>query len=150
MRGLRIVPVTRDDAHGFVAMWHRHHAPVTVEVFRLGVATEDGVLRGVAIVGRPVAESFCDGTTLEVNRTATDGTPNTNSALYAASWRAARALGWSRLITYTQAGESGSSLRGAGWRMIAERKARRGWDCPARPREDRGVDGIPRSLWEPA
>ena len=66
----------------------------------------------------------------------------------AAAWRAAKALGYRRLITYTQAGETGASLRGAGWRVIAERPARTGWDTPTRRRLPRGVDGIQRTLWE--
>lgn len=103
---------------------------------------------GVAIVGRPVPVAYQDGLTLEVNRTITDGYPNANSMLYGACARAAFALGYRRLITYTQAGESGASLRGAGWRIIAERPARKGWDSPSRPREDHGVDEIARTLWE--
>ncbi|MFI9423413.1 XF1762 family protein [Streptomyces achromogenes] len=101
--------------------WHRHHAPPAGQVFAVGAADEDGTLRAVAIVGRPVARHFDDGTTLEVTRTASDGVRNANSLLYAASWRAAKALGYRRLITYTQDGESGASLRGAGWRLIAAR-----------------------------
>lgn len=145
---LRIVPVTFRDACGFVEMHHRHHQPPAGAVFSLGVADDDDVLRGVAMVGRPVARHYDDGLTLEVNRTATDGTPNANSCLYGAAWRAARALGYARLITYTQAGESGASLRAAGWQVIAARPARAGWTAPSRPRESRGVDGIPRTLWE--
>lgn len=102
------------------------------------------------MVGRPVARHFDDGMTLEVNRTATDGTPNANSMLYGAAWRAAKALGYCRLITYTMEGESGSSMRAAGWRVVASRPARVGWTRPSRPREDRGVDGIARTLWEAA
>jgi hypothetical protein len=145
---LRIVPVRFEDACGFVATWHRHHQPPVGHRFSIGVATPDGVLRGVAMIGRPVARSYDDGLTLEVNRTATDGTPNANSALYGAAWRATKALGYSRLITYTQDGESGASLRGAGWRTVAQRPARPGWTTPSRPREDRGVDHMPRTLWE--
>ena len=145
---LRIVPVKFEVACGFVATWHRHHQPPIGHKFSVGVVTPDDVLRGVAIVGRPVARSYDDGSTLEVNRSATDGTPNANSALYGAAWRAAKALGYRRLVTYTQDGESGSSLRAAGWRVIAERPARPGWSVPSRPRDDRGVDYIPRTLWE--
>jgi hypothetical protein len=86
--------------------------------------------------------------TLEVNRTATDGTPNANSLLYGAAWRATKAMGYRRLITYTQAGESGASLRAAGWKIVAELPPRRGWATPSRPRDDKGVDGVPRMLWE--
>ena len=145
---LRIVPITFEDACGFVAMWHRHHQPPVGHKFSIGVVDPDDRLVGVAMVGRPVARSFDDGLTLEVNRTATDGTPNANSALYGAAWRAAKALGYRRLITYTQASESGASLRGAGWRVVAERPARPGWNMPSRPRDDRGVDRMPRTLWE--
>jgi len=147
---LRIVPVTLKDACAFVATWHRHHQPPGGHKFSIGVVTLDDVLRGVAIVGRPVARSYDDGMTLEVNRTATDGTSNANSALYGAAWRATKALGYRRLITYTQAGESGASLRGAGWRVLAERPPTPGWSRPSRPRTDRGVDFIPRTLWEAA
>jgi len=147
---LRVVPVSFRDACGFVVMWHRHHgAPVGCK-FCLGVADDDDVLRGVAITGRPVARMLQDGMTLEVTRTATDGTANANSMLYGACWRAARALGYRRLVTYTQAGEEGGSLRAAGWRVVAERRARPGWNMPSRPRELRGTEGIPRTLWEAA
>lgn len=76
---LRIVPVSFRDACGYVEMWHRHHGPPRGMKFALGVADQDDVLRGVAIIGRPVARAYQDGLTLEVNRTATDGTRNANS-----------------------------------------------------------------------
>lgn len=145
---LHLVPVSFRDACSFVALHHRHHqAPVGCK-FVVGVADEDGVLRGVLIAGRPVARRLDNGMTLEVTRSATDGMPNANSMLYGAARRACWALGFRRLITYTQAGESGASLRAAGWRVIAERPPRPGWDRPSRPREDRGTDGIARTLWE--
>jgi hypothetical protein len=145
---LRVVPVSFADACGFVEMWHRHHRPPVGHKFSIGVADDNDVLHGVAIVGRPVARKLQDGLTLEVNRTATDGTPNANSMLYGAAWRAAKALGYRRLITYTQYAETGSSLRAAGWRVIAERPANNGWDTPSRPRHDKHPVGIPRTLWE--
>lgn len=144
---LVIVPVTFAQAREYVAEHHRHHKPPPGHKFSVGVA-RDGVLVGVAIVGRPVARMFDDGTTLEVTRTATDGTANANSALYGAAWRAARALGYRRLVTYNQAGESGASLRGAGWRVIAQRPPRRGWNCASRPRALTGAENTPRTLWE--
>lgn len=147
MGDLRVVPVDWRTASAFVETWHRHHKPPAGHKYSLGVADGD-VLVGVAIVGRPVARSFDDGLTLEVNRTATDGARNVNSMLYGAAWRAAKALGYRRLITYTQDGESGASLRAAGYRIVAERPARSGWDTPSRPREDQGVDHLPRTLWE--
>jgi hypothetical protein len=145
---LEIVPVSFRDACEFVAAHHRHHRPPVGHKFSVGVAHE-GLLVGVAIVGRPVSRVIqAGGDTLEVLRSATDGTSNANSALYGASWRAAKALGYSRLITYTQEGESGSSLRAAGYTVIGSRPPRKGWDSPSRPREARGTDNVARTLWE--
>lgn len=145
---LRLVPVRSRQAKDFVRLWHRHHPPPAGQIFSVGAADETGTLRAVAIVGRPVARPLDDGATLEVTRTATDGTPNANSLLYGASWRAAKALGYQRLITFTQEGESGASLRGAGWHLIARRPPRAGWHTPSRPRAGHGNDLVARFLWE--
>lgn len=147
---LQLCPVTLSEAQDFVALHHRHHEPPVGHKFSIGVADDDRLV-GIAIVGRPIARHYDDGRTLEVCRTCTDGTPqarNANSMLYGAAWRAAKALGYTRLITYTQDGESGASLRAAGWRVVAERRPRGGWDMPSRPRIDRGTGQIARTLWE--
>lgn len=144
---LRIVPVSFRDAADFVEAWHRHNKPPLSHKFSIGAADGDKLV-GVAIIGRPVARSYDDGLTLEVTRTATDGTRNANSLLYGAAWRAAKALGYGRLVTYTQGDETGSSLRAAGWRVIAERKQRRGWDTPSRPRDNGSYLSTTRTLWE--
>jgi hypothetical protein len=166
---LRIVPVTFKDARRFVEMWHRHLKPPRGCKFCLGVADSLDILRGVAIVGRPVARHYDNGATLEVTRTATDGTRNANSKLYGAAWKVAQGLGYHRLITYNHTavhgptcpspcqhwsctairlGESGASLRAAGWRIIGQRQPRPGWDTPSRPREVNGSEDILRTLWE--
>lgn len=144
---LRLVPVSFADACEFVAMWHRHHQPPNGHRFSVGVADGEKLV-GVCIVSHPVARHLMDGLTLEVIRSATDGTPHVNSMLYAAAWRAAKALGYGRLVTYTQAGESGSSLRAAGWRVLAERPARSGWNAPSRPRDESSYVSVQRTLWE--
>ncbi|WP_018588575.1 XF1762 family protein [Salinispora arenicola] len=146
---LRTVPVTFAEACRFVAEWHRHHRPPRGHKFSVGAAQHD-VLVGVAVVGRPVARMLDDGLTLEVTRVATDGTRNANSLLYAAAWQAARALGYRRLVTYTQDGESGASLRASGWRIVASRPPQPGWSRPSRPRVDHGTADIARSRWEPS
>lgn len=143
---LRTVPVSFKQAGQFVADWHRHHRPPRGHKFSVGVADED-VLVGVAIVGRPVARMLDDGLTLEVTRVATDGHRNACSLLYAAAWQAAKALGYRRLITYTQQGESGASLRAAGWHIVAQRPPAPGWSRPSRPRGDHGTAGIARQRW---
>lgn len=144
---LEIVMLTLDEACIVVDRIHRHHRRPTGHRFSIGVLA-GGVTRGVAIVGRASARSFDNRFTLEVTRVATDGTPNACSALYGAVWGAAKSMGVRRVITYTQDGESGASLRAVGWRRVAELRPRTGWDTPSRRREGRGVDGVARVLWE--
>lgn len=106
------------------------------------------------MVGRPIARAWDDGLTLEVNRTVTDGTANVNSFLYGKAWRIAREMGFTRLVTYTQADESGISLRAAGWTVIGHRPPRYSWrDSTKRPdlaemRAEDGSGGIARLAWE--
>ena len=117
---LTIVPVSLANANDFVGHHHRHHKPVVGHKFSIAVNDENGNLRGVCIVGRPTARMSDDGMTLEVVRVATDGCDNACSALYGAARRAAKAIGYTRIITYTLPEESGASLRGAGWNKIGE------------------------------
>lgn len=102
------------EANGFVQQYHRHHKQVAGHKFSIGVA-QDGKLVGVAICGRPVSRRLDNGTTLEVNRLCTDGTRNACSILYAAAARAARDMGYKKIITYILASEPGVSLRAAGF-----------------------------------
>lgn len=147
MSALHLVPVSFEQACQFVGGWYRHNKPPVGHKFSVGVADGE-TLVGVCIVSRPVARAFQDGLTLEVSRTATDGTKNANSMLYGAAWRATKALGYGRLITYTQADETGASLRAAGWRVLAERSSRAGWDAPSRPRDNGSYLSTERTLWE--
>ncbi|WP_331738715.1 XF1762 family protein [Embleya sp. NBC_00896] len=146
---LTLTPVCWAQAKALVAELHRHHRPPPGYKFAVGVADEGGTLRGVAIVGRPVARHYNDDFTLEITRVATDGARNACSMLYGAAWRAASALGYRRLITYTRTDESGASLRGAGWRVVATRPPRAGWSTPSRPRVPTGNEHVARHLWEP-
>lgn len=131
---LQITPISLSEANEFVSRYHRHHKPTPGCKFCVAVSDGEKVV-GVAIVGRPVARSFDDGWRLEVNRCCTDGTKNACSMLYGAAWRAAKALGYKSLITYTLQSEQGASLRGAGWKIIGEVKGR-SWNTKSRPRVD--------------
>lgn len=133
---LTIVPCQLDEANAFIKQHHRHHQPVVGHKFSIAVADERNEVRGVAIIGRPVARHLDDGWTLEVTRLATDGCPNACSPLYAAAWRAVRAMGYKRLVTYILNTEPGTSLRAAGWRCVGEAGGG-AWSCPSRPRVDK-------------
>lgn len=131
---LELQPVTRDEASAYVEQLHRHHEPPVS--WKFGIAVNDGSkVVGVIMVGRPVARHLDNGWTLEVTRCCTDGTKNACSMLYASAWRAARALGYKRLITYTLPEEGGASLKGAGWKVVGETKGG-SWSRPSRPRVD--------------
>lgn len=111
---LHLMPISYADARDFVGAHHRHNRPPAGHKF--SIACYDGDrLCGVAMVGRPVSRYLDDGTTLEVNRCRTDGTKNACSILYGAVWRAAKALGYKRLYTYTRESEPGASLRASNW-----------------------------------
>lgn len=132
---LTVIPCDLADANAFVKQHHRHHPPVPGHKFSLAVCDEAGTIRGVAIVGRPVARRLDNGWTLEVNRVATDGCPNACSALYGAARRATFALGYRKLVTYTLPSEGGASLRGAGWKCLGEAGGGT-WSRKSRPRVD--------------
>ena len=131
---LNLIPVSLSEANAFVAKYHRTHKPVTGHKFSIG-CMKDGRLVGVAIVGRPVSRHLDNGLTLEVNRLCTDGTKNACSFLYGAAWRAARALGYRKIITYILDTESGASLRAAGW-DCAELAGGKRWTGSRRPAVD--------------
>lgn len=145
------VPMTLAEANQFVAAFHRHSRPVVGAKFSIGASDGHG-LSGVAITGRPVSRILQDGTTAEVNRCCVvDGSPKgTCSFLYAACWRAWRAMGGRKLITYTLASESGASLRGAGWTVIAELAARgdEAWNSRERSRAWHPTYGQQKLRWE--
>jgi hypothetical protein len=147
---LTVTPINLDEANAFVLKHHRHHKPVPGAKFSIAVSDTEHKVRGVAIVGRPVARMTDDGWTLEVNRCCTDGAHNACSMLYGAAWRAAKALGYTRLITYTLPEEGGASLRAAGWRLLGLRGGGN-WNVPSRPRVDTAEElRGQKSLWEAA
>jgi len=131
---LRPMPCTLTAAFAYVREHHRHHRPPQGGLFAVA-AGRDGSVHGVAIAGRPVARMLDDGATIEITRVATDGTRNACSVLYGAIWRAARALGYRRAITYTLPAEGGASLRASGWTCLGEAGGG-SWSRSSRPRED--------------
>jgi hypothetical protein len=144
---LIITPINFDEANAFISKFHRHHKPMQGCKFCVAVSNDEKVV-GVAIVGRPVARMLDNGWTLEVNRCCTDGTKNACSMLYSASWKAAKALGYQRLITYTLPEEGGASLRASNWKCLGL-KGGGNWNVRSRPRVD--TDELLRGqklLWE--
>jgi hypothetical protein len=146
---VKLVPMTRGSAQNFVEKHHRHNTPPVGDIFRVGLEYE-GQIVGVAMAGRPVARKLDDGRTLEVLRVCVlDSAPKgACSKLYRACQRAAAALGYERLLTYTLATESGASLRGAGWLMDASLPPARRWiRSDGAPRARQATEGQIKIRW---
>lgn len=144
---LQLQPIRYSEACEFIKRHHRHHLPP--QGWKFGIAVNDGgKVVGVVTVGRPVARYLDNGLTLEVTRCCSDGTKNVCSMLYGAAWRATKALGYYRLITYTLASESGISLKASGWKIIKEKTGGGTWDKPNRRRIQKAPTEI-KTLWSP-
>lgn len=152
---LELQPINWDEACIFIAQHHRHHLPsqgwkfgiaVNASCLQPGYQESERAVVGVITIGRPVARRLDNGVTLEVTRCCTDGTKNAASMLYGAAWRACKALGYKRLVTYTLESETGTSLVAAGWRSLYTTPGA-SWSVPSRPRVDTHPLGQ-RTLWE--
>jgi len=141
-----VVPLSIKAAKEVVAKWHRHHKPPQGALFAVGISV-DGEVVGAAIIGRPVARMLDDGETAEVTRCVVkEGVKNGCSRLYGAACRAAFALGYRRVITYTLASESGVSLKASGWRLLGTAGGG-SWSRPDRVRDDKHPTE-PKFKWE--
>lgn len=155
MAALELVPMSITEACAFIAQHHRTHKRLKVIArFAVGAARDSEVV-AAAITGNPKARELQDGWTAEVVRVCSiDARPSGEHAscacsmLYAASWRAARALGFRRAVTYTLPEEGGASLRAAGWTLIGEAGGG-SWSRRERPRVDEHPTQV-KFRWERA
>ena len=118
---LRLVPTDVQTARRFVAQHHHRHSKVPKR-WKIAAGVADGDsddLVGVAIAGRPVAPELRDGYTMEVVCRCTSDAANAPLMLYAAVARAAKALGYKRVVTYAPESGPGTTLRASGWRPVA-------------------------------
>lgn len=134
-------PISIKAARHYVEKHHRHNKPPLGGLFAVGVKAHDE-LCGVAIIGRPIARKIQDGTTCEVVRLCTDGTKNACSMLYGAAARAAKALGYHRIITYILETEPGTSLKASGWMHDKYVPPRKSWSSPSRHRIQKDLFGV--------
>jgi len=142
---LKLQPISRWKVYEFIDNHHRHHRPPQGYKFAIAL-TKDGEMVAVVTVGRPVSRMLDDGFTAEVTRLCTDDTPHAASKLYAAAWRAAKAMGYTRIVTYILESETGVSLKAAGWVKV-HRSPGGSWSRKSRPRKDKHpLD--PKVMWE--
>lgn len=98
------------------------------------------------ICGRPVSRRLDDGFTLEVNRVCTDGTKNACSMLYGASCRAAKAMGYHKVITYILESEPGTSLKAAGFHCDG-RAGGLEWNGVRKPKQENQYPHEMKTRW---
>jgi hypothetical protein len=154
---VNLCPITIKQANAFVRSFHRHNEPTHGGRWAIGVESEVGqskdlVLVGVAIVGNPLSATFMDGFTAEVLRVCTmpDAPKNACSMLYSACWRAWRAMGGRRIVTYTLQSETGISLKASNWQVVAECRGKsRNWGKGDKRRDWQPIFGQAKFRWEP-
>jgi len=134
---MHIRPITLRAAAAFVTEEHRHNKAPRGHKVSVGLFNDEPVevigrgvmftMVGVGVLSRPVSRVLDTGLNAEITRTCTDGTRNANSQIYGSLLRVAKAMGYHKVYTYTQAGESGSSLRAVGFVVDADLKPRKNW-----------------------
>lgn len=147
-----LYPINLSTAKKFINDYHRHNVAPIGWKFGIGLKCKDKLI-GVICVGRPIARSLDNGITAEVIRSCVlDNYPNANSMLYGAAWRACKAMGYKKMITYTQQDETGSSLKAIGMINIKNLKPRGDWAdaSKSRPRVKpiKETSNISRIRWE--
>jgi len=143
-----LAPIKLKEANDFLRHHHRHSRPVRGWKFGIGVRDHMSLV-GVAVVGRPVARKLDDGETLEVTRLCVlqGAVANIASRLLGACRRAAKEMGYQKLITYTHADEGGASLRAAGYVAVATSDGG-SWSRKDRARDDYEEELGPKTRWE--
>ena len=152
---MKLHPTSLRKANDFVAEHHRHNGRTARNggKFAISVVDDEGGIIGVAIVGNPLSATYMDGMTAEVLRVCTtlDAEKGICSMLYAACWRAWKAMGGDRLVTYTLQKEAGVSLVTSGWKIVGTtRPVQPGWRKNDHlVREHQAVMLEPKNRWEP-
>lgn len=164
----RVAPIDFPAARRFVQRWHRHNVAPILARWQAGV-WNGPTLIAVAMLANPTSRMI-DGRTvgraagrtkMRVDRRSTaevtrlcvahtlpqELTWKACSMLYRWAEETAAAAGYSKVITYTIAGEeSGMSLRYARWKPEHRQRAGKAWGSASRPRRQ-SAPVAPRIRW---
>lgn len=120
---LELRPCTLAEARRHIAANHSHNKAPVGWLFGTSVYANEQ-LAGVGVCSRPTAIGWNGKPYVEVTRVCTTGTRNACSMLYGALTKAALALGYTRVYTYTLATECASCVKAAGFVFDADIPAR--------------------------
>jgi hypothetical protein len=143
---MQVKPITIKAANDFIKEYHRHHRPTIRNCGKWALAAidTDENMVGVVIAGNPVSATYMDGFTIELTRLCVKeyAPKGTCSFLLSRCCKIWRAMGGEKIITYTLDSESGSSLKGAGWKLCGTVKPHKRWQNKTKS------DGIERAHLE--
>lgn len=140
--------ISLKQANAFVHEHHRHLDDSEGQLWSIPLMLGDE-LAGVLITSRPVSRILQRQGCIEITRCCVlegEQYRNGSSMLYARARRIAQAFGYTRVVTYNLPSESGASLRGAGFRVVARTKGG-SWDRKKRRRSD-DHPTCPKNRWE--
>jgi hypothetical protein len=141
----RIRPCTVKAALKLVGQWHRKLPDLQGGLFAARcIDAASGKCVGVAVAGNP-SRVWQEEAKLVISRVATNGYENACSMLYGALCRAAKALGYEEVWTYTLPEEPGTSLRAAGFEDMGMSRGGE-HDRAKRPRKPAKEPG-PKRRW---
>lgn len=121
---LELAPITLRAAREFCTIHHSYAKAPVGALF--AVATKHAeIIRAVAIVGRPISSVLDNGSTAEVIRLISDGaTFNASSFTLRNATKAAFALGYCRVVSYTDKTLQAAAFKAAGFNIAREHRVK--------------------------
>lgn len=143
---LKTIPLSYKKACTFINSYHRHHTAPQGHRFSIGLTDGDNLV-GVVMAGNPVSRYLDDGVTLEITRCCIKSSVYKNgvSKLISAVYQAAKAIGYTKIVTYVLEDESGISLKACGFDFDGTSDGG-SWNCKSRKRIDKAPTG-PKKRW---
>lgn len=141
---IRLAPCTVKAALKLVHQWHRHLPDLQGGLFAVRCVDDSEECVGVGVAGNP-SRVWQHEAKLVISRCATTGAENACSMIYGALARAAKALGYQEVWTYTLPEEPGVSLRAAGFVDMGLTSGGE-WDRQSRPRA-KAIRSEPKRRW---
>ena len=119
-------PLPLKQAKRFISEHHSHNKAPSFHIFSIGVKYK-GQPVGVGCVSMPTARALMDGYSCEITRlcVSDDAPKNACSFLYGRLCRAAFAMGYQRIYTYSLESERASSIKASGFKIDGFSKRRK-------------------------